>query len=551
MAKERILVVDDDPDVVDLVAQQILIPQGFQVATAMDGNTALQIAIKMQPDVLFTSLFMPGLSGRDLLTALRSQNVHSAIIVTVPKSEEAKALQAFRLGAKDYLTKPLREAEVMVTIDRALEEVRMRRDREQMAHRVQGMNEQLERRVKELTTLYGIGKAVTALTNPAQLFGRLMEGALFVTEAELGWLLLAEENSPQLILRASKNMPILGTAIKVNQPWDDGLSAMIVQSGEGLILQGAPLTTMRAGQMAKAIVAAPVKSKEEVLGVLVVGNKTGKPFTERDQAMLSAVADYAAVGLVNARLFQSIEAKARSVQQAYDEVSKSGRQKDDLLGVVGRELRPPFTQARTAFEGLMRGDSGPLAPAQAGAMRAGLERLELAQRLVDDMALLGEGGAPRSATLRPANLSELAKQAIARLSMEARQNGVGFTPDLTTEPHTLSADVPMLTRVFDNLLLYALKVSPQGSTITVRVRSGPENSMQVTVIDQGPGFPADKLQRVWERFLPIEGVGVRKNLNTGLALVVAKQIIEQHNGRIWVDSDPGKGSAVSFALRKL
>jgi len=126
---EKILVVDDDPDVLKLVAQQVLAPQGYQVGTAADGNTALQLALKMSPDILIVSLNLPGLSGKDLLAALRSQGFESIIIATGPKGSEHDALQAFRLGAKDYLTKPLREAELVSSIDHALEEVRLRRER--------------------------------------------------------------------------------------------------------------------------------------------------------------------------------------------------------------------------------------------------------------------------------------------------------------------------------------------------------------------------------------------------------------------------------------
>src|SRR5436309_13506492 len=77
---EKILVVDDDPDVLDLVVQQVLSPQGYQVDTAQDGATALQMAMKTAPDILITSLDLPGLSGRDLMAALRSQGHEGTLI---------------------------------------------------------------------------------------------------------------------------------------------------------------------------------------------------------------------------------------------------------------------------------------------------------------------------------------------------------------------------------------------------------------------------------------------------------------------------------------
>jgi poly(3-hydroxybutyrate) depolymerase len=104
-------------------------------------------------------------------------------------------LNAFRLGAKDYLGKPLRETELVSSFDRALSEVRLRRERETLSERLAAANHQLERRVKEITTLAGIGKAVTAVTTLDHLFTRLLEAGLYVTEAEVGWLMLSEEGA--------------------------------------------------------------------------------------------------------------------------------------------------------------------------------------------------------------------------------------------------------------------------------------------------------------------------------------------------------------------
>ena len=389
MAKlsEKILVVDDDPAVLDLVAEQLLKPQGYQVATAQDGNTALKIALEMTPDIMIASLDIPGLSGKDLLAALRTQGFESTIIATGPKGSEGQMLQALRLGAKDYLTKPLREAELVSSVDHALAEVKLRQEREILTQRLAGANQQLERRVKELTTLYTIGKAVTSSTELSQLFGKLVEGALFVTEAEVGWISQADEAAGQLILRATKGMP-LGSNIKVNQPWDDGLSSFLLMSGEPMSLAGEPLTKMRAGQVVKSACAVPIKAKDQVMGVIAVGNKSGKPFAERDQAMLSAVADYASIALVNARLFQALEERARTLQQSYDAlaIASSDQKALAVLQNTARELGGPLAQGRTIVDQLLRGGAGTLTPQLVDALRAAAERLDAMQRMLEQLA---------------------------------------------------------------------------------------------------------------------------------------------------------------------
>src|SRR5512143_4290109 len=94
---ERILVADADPDVLELVAQQVLVPLGYQVATASDGATALKLALRGSPDIVITALELPGLSGRDLMTALRTPGFDCVVLATGPKDPEVSAMQAFRL----------------------------------------------------------------------------------------------------------------------------------------------------------------------------------------------------------------------------------------------------------------------------------------------------------------------------------------------------------------------------------------------------------------------------------------------------------------------
>lgn len=381
---EKILVVEGDAEVLDLIAQQALTPLGHPVVTATNGPAALQAALKLQPDILIAAFDLPGLSGLDLLTALRSQQSTAYVIMLGPKGAERHILEAFRLGARDYLTKPVREAELVTALDRATAELRLRRDREQLSQKLTQANQQLERRLRELTTLYGIGKAVTAITDLNQLFTRLLDGARQVTESEIAWLLLADEaHGNKLVLRATRNVPQLA-GLKLNQPWDDGLSGLLLLSGEGLTLAGEPLAKMNAGRIVRAAVAAPIKAKDQVMGVIVAGNKTGKPFTERDQAMLSAVADYATIALMNARLFQEIESRARALQLSYDELRKAGG--DAAAAARYKEVQSRLQHLHTSLDAVLRGEVGPLSARQAEVLRLIADRLEQIRRGAADGA---------------------------------------------------------------------------------------------------------------------------------------------------------------------
>ena len=314
MGAERVLVVDEDPDVLDLLERQVLKPLGYQVATAHEAGLAIQKAITFNPDLIIASLTLPGLSGKDLLVALRSQGLDIPVLVTAPEGEEASAIQAFRLGARDYLVKPLREAETVAALERVLKEVQWKRDREQLSKQLAESNQKLERRVRELTTIYGIGKAVTSITHQGRLFDKLMESSLNVTEADKGWILLQEEKGEQLVLRAQMGMPA-SMQRKIHSAWDDGVSSLVLLSGEPLSIHGEGLEQFKVARFAKAALIVPIKARDRPIGVISVVREKPHPFSEANQRMLQAVADYASISLVNARLFQALAGRADRLQE--------------------------------------------------------------------------------------------------------------------------------------------------------------------------------------------------------------------------------------------
>jgi two-component system NtrC family sensor kinase len=315
---DRILVVDEDPGVLDLLGNQVLIPLGYRVETESEGSRAIERAFSYNPDLIIASLTVPGLSGKDLLVALRSQGMKVPVLVTATEGREEDAIQAFRLGAMDYLVKPLRETEVVAALERALNDLRLRREREDLAYQLSQSNELLERRIRELTTLYGIGKVVTSTTDQNKLFTKLMEGSLYVSEADMGWMLLQDETTKQLILRAHRNLPAPFSS-RMHKPWIDDVSSLVMLSGQSLSIHGDGLSQFELVDFCKAVLIAPTKVRDQPIGVLCVAREDVKPFSERDQAMLEAVADYASISLVNARLFQALEARAKRLQQAVSE----------------------------------------------------------------------------------------------------------------------------------------------------------------------------------------------------------------------------------------
>lgn len=321
--RERILVVDEDPDVRNLLAEQILRPLGYSVVLAADVSVAINQALRFAPDLIIASLTLPGLSGKDLLVVLHSQGLQVPVLVTAEEGCEADAIQAFRLGASDYLVKPLRETEVVAALERAVKEVHLRNEREQLSQLLSEKNLQLSRRVRELTTLYGIGKMVTSITDHNELFDKLMEGCIYVTEADIGWMVLEEDTKNQIVLRAQRNLPE-DFAVGLGKPWKDGVSSLVMISGQPLLLHGEGLKQSRLGRFCNAAILEPIVARNQSIGILCVARRHDEPFTERDQAMLSAVSDYASISLINARLFEELENRAALLSQRIEEKDDDG-----------------------------------------------------------------------------------------------------------------------------------------------------------------------------------------------------------------------------------
>src|SRR5512141_2362236 len=167
---DRILLVEHDPEISDLIARQALRSVGYQVDVVADASSAIKQAVQTPPDLIIANLNLPGLSAKDMLIALSSQGINTPLLVIANKGQEQDLIQAFRLGAADYLLWPARDAEVIAAVERVLGRVHETRDRQRLDLRVSEINHELQRKVRELTAILNVGKAVVSITDQRFLF---------------------------------------------------------------------------------------------------------------------------------------------------------------------------------------------------------------------------------------------------------------------------------------------------------------------------------------------------------------------------------------------
>ena len=321
MSHEIILVVDDNRQISDFLAETMLPGLGYEVLVARDANSAIKLVKqrKANLDLMLLDLQLPDLTGLDLLRRLDMDGYHIPTILMTGHGSEQVAAEAFRLGVHDYLSKPLDETLLTEAITRSLSESRLQREKAVL-------NGQLEEQVDWLTSLSKVGQTVTSSLELGEVLVRIVEAGVFLTKAEEGFLALLDKESGLLYLRAVKNMD--EDSIKTLRiPIADSLVGQVIKSKRPLrAIQPslkAPLK-VSTGYLVHSLLHVPILSKGEPLGVLSVTNrKNDTPFKEKDEQVLNSLADYAAVALENADLYQQARAEITERQRVEDALRES------------------------------------------------------------------------------------------------------------------------------------------------------------------------------------------------------------------------------------
>ena len=346
MANERVLVVDDSAENVEFIVNYVLKPNDYQCLIARNGAEGLKMALAERPDLILLDMNMPKMSGMEVLEALNEQQVKIPLIVMTFHGSETLAVQTFRLGVKDYVLKPFQITEMLEAIERALTEARLRQERDELTERLIKSNQQLEQRLKELNTLFGIGKSVTSLLDQEKLMARLVEAAVYLTGAEESSLLLVDNRTDELYMVAARGIDErLARSFRLKV--EDSIAGEVITTGQPIILTSKDITKIKTSYLVRSLMYVPLKSKGRIRGVLGVDNRQqARDFTNHDLRLLSALADYAAISLENAQLFNQVESERTKLATVLSEIE------EPVVVITGREDRVVVANAafRRAFK---------------------------------------------------------------------------------------------------------------------------------------------------------------------------------------------------------
>ena len=371
------------------------------------------------------------------------------------------------------------------------------------------------------------------------------EAAAELTDSEASSMLVADESALSFHFVAAP--PIQWNVMKsLDVPIEGSIAGRIFTTGNAEIVTAARRDQKHfknidsmTGFETRSMAAVPIIFKGEKIGVFEVINHRGiTDYTEEDVAILEILAAEAAVLIYNDRL-------EKQVQKAHSEIAQLDRMKSDFTAIASHELRTPL--------GLILGHATFLREIvdaqnveQVDTIIRAASKLK---EIIEDLSNV-DNFQTGMATLRNRmfSVNRLILELIDSFQEDARSKKITIRTNLhQTSELMIDGDIEKISIAVSNLIKNAVMFTNEGGHVLVQVEQVP-GYVKLSIIDDGIGIPAADLTRIFERFYQVESHLTRKHGGMGLGLSVSKVMVEMHGGRIWAESEEGKGSTFTILL---
>jgi signal transduction histidine kinase len=413
---------------------------------------------------------------------------------------------------------------------------------------VQARTRELSQSVEELRALGEVSQAVNSTLDLETVLTTIVAKAVQLSATDGGAIYVFDEESQEFQLRATHGMDqaMIAAIREEGVRTDERIIARAMAQhlpAQVPDLLNEPLSpvlnlVIRAGY--RALLVVPLLRPGAIIGTLVVRRKQPGEFPKSTIDLLETFADQSVLAIQNARLFREIEEKGCELETA-------SKHKSQFLANMSHELRTPLNAILGYTELILDSIYGEV-PEKA---RAVLDRLQANGRhllgLINDVLDLSKIEAGQlTLSLDDYSLSDVVHGVVSAVEPLAAEKRLAFNAEVASDLPTGHGDGRRLSQVLLNLVGNAIKFTDKGE---VAIRASATNgAFTVAVCDTGPGISAADQAKIFEEFQQADSSITRKKGGTGLGLSIAKRIIEMHGGRIWVKSEPGKGSTFYFTL---
>ena len=413
----------------------------------------------------------------------------------------------------------------------------------------QARNQELSKALERLTALAEVGQAVSSTLDLDTVLTTIVARAVELSESDGGATYEFNDTTQEFELRATRGMSeeliqaIRESRIRLGESavGRAAITREAVQIADILDEPLSPLREVLTRAGFRALLVVPLLHEEKTIGALAIRRRAPGRWPQGTVELLQTFGTESALAIHNARLYREIAEKSRQLEAA-------SRNKSELLANMSHELRTPLNAVIGFSELLLERMAGELNEKQVEYLHdiraAGRHLLSL----VNDILDLSKVEAGRmELELTRFNLRLLLEDSLTLMRERATRNQLTLSLVADERLSDVVGDERKVKQILLNLLSNAVKFTPPKGQIGVKVRLAGD-AVEVSVSDTGTGIPPEDQAAIFEEFRQVRGASGRTTEGTGLGLTLVKKFVELHGGRIWVESELGKGSTFTFTL---
>jgi K+-sensing histidine kinase KdpD len=532
--KESVLIVDDDLDFLDII-RQILENKGYEVATAPSASEAISRLKERFYHAAILDISLPDVDGTELLSKIVEMHPDIVAIMLTGYSSVQNAVQSLNRGAFAYLEKPLDPENLLPVISRGLERQRLVIENRQLM-------EELEQHNRIANTLLSVSQAVAQSLDLQQIIDSALEQVARSTGLEASFVYLNENERLRLMghhglsPRIAKIMPkeVDGENSIIQHIFEQARPVII----EDLMKRTEPDLSFLSYGGYRSFAGVPLAILGESIGVLGVATGFARYFSPVNIDLLIGIGREIAIAVRNAQLYE--EASSARALRELDAM------RTEFLANVSHELRTPLAVIKGSANSLLQPDVIFDEPTRRDFLASIDKDADTLTRLVDDLLLMSRLEAEAlEVNRKPHQLTEVIDAIKDRLDTLTTRHHLHI--NIPDDVPAVNIDDGRIGEVLTNLVENAVKYSEDNTNVVVEAHpNGKEVILSVT--DEGIGIPPELHHKIFERFFRGDGCVTGRRKGTGLGLAICRGIVEAHNGRIWVESEPARGAKFSFSL---